>query len=105
MKNPAKTSSKLRIRPIGDRILVQYVPEKEEIRGGLIIPDSAREKPQKAKVIALGTGRKAKDGTLLPFAVKVGDVVLIAKFSGAEVRLDEVHFSIVRESDILGVLN
>ncbi len=100
-----KTSTaKLQIKPVGNRILIRFIEEKEQIRGGLIIPDSAKEKPQEAKVIALGTGRKAKDGTLLPFEVKVGDTVLIAKYGGAEVRLDEARYTLVREDDILGII-
>lgn len=93
-----------KIRPVGDRILVQHAAEKEQVRGGVIIPDNAREKPQEAKVIALGTGTKAKDGGTTPFEVKIGDTVLVGKFAGAEVRLDDQKFTLVREDDILGVL-
>ena len=96
--------SKLKIRPVGDRILVQHIEEKEQVRGGVIIPDSAKEKPQEAKVIALGTGTKGKDGEVTPFEVKVGDKVLISKFSGSEVKLDEQKYMLVREDDILGVI-
>ena len=96
--------SKLKINPIGDRILIQHAEEKEQVRGGVIIPDSAREKPQEAKVMALGSGNKAKDGGVLPFGVKVGDTVLVGKFSGSEVKLDGKKFTLVREDDILGVL-
>lgn len=96
--------SKLKIKPVGDRILVQHVTEKEQVRGGVIIPDSAKEKPQEAKVIALGTGPKTKDGSASAFEVKVGDTVLISKFAGAEVRLDDQKYTLVREDDILGVL-
>jgi chaperonin GroES len=95
---------KLTIKPVGNRILIQFMEEKEQIRGGLIIPDSAKEKPQQAKVIALGTGPKTKDGTLLPFEVKVGNTVLVAKYGGAEVKLDDVAYTLIREDDILGVL-
>jgi chaperonin GroES len=96
--------SKLKIKPVGDRILVQHIEEKEQIRGGVIIPDSAKEKPQEAKVIALGTGARGKDGEIIPFEVKVGDKVLIGKFSGSEVKLDEQKYTLVREDDILGVI-
>ena len=96
--------SKLKIRPVGDRILVQHIEEKEQVRGGVIIPDSAKEKPQEAKVIALGTGTKGKDGAVTPFEVKVGDKVLISKFSGSEVKLEEQKYMLVREDDILGVI-
>ncbi len=96
--------TKLKIKPVGDRILVQHIVEKEQVRGGVIIPDSAKEKPQEAKVVALGTGPKGKDGAVLAFEVKVGDTVLIAKFSGSEVKLDDQKYTLVREDDILGVL-
>lgn len=96
--------SKLKIRPVGDRILVQPVEDKEEVRGGVIIPDSAKEKPQEAKVIALGTGAKAKDGAVMAFEVKVGDTVLVAKFAGTEVKLDDRSYTFVREDDILGII-
>ena len=94
----------LKIQPVGDRILIQYAEEKEQIRGGVIIPDSAKEKPQEAKVIALGSGRKDKDGAVIPFEVKVGDKVLVARYGGAEVKLDEKKYTLVREDDILGLL-
>jgi len=93
------------IKPVGDRILIEHLDaEKEQVRGGVIIPDSAREKPQEAKVIALGTGHKNKDGVITPFEVKVGDKVLVAKYGGSEVKLDGRKFTLVREDDILGVL-
>lgn len=96
--------SKLKIKPVGDRILVQYVDEKEQLRGGIVIPDSAKEKPQEAKIIALGAGTKAKGGAVIAFEVKVGDTVLIGKFAGAEVKLDDRKYTLVREDDILGVI-
>lgn len=95
---------KLKIKPVGDRILVQHVEEKEQVRGGVIIPDNAREKPQEAKVIAVGTGPKTRDGAVAAFEVKVGDRVLIARFAGAEVKLDDQKYTLVREDDILGLL-
>jgi chaperonin GroES len=96
--------AKLKIRPVGDRILIQHIEEKEQIRGGVIIPDSAKEKPQEAKVIALGAGNKNKDGKVTPFEVKVGDTVLVARYGGAEVKLDDQKYTLVREDDILGVI-
>lgn len=96
--------SNLKIKPIGDRILVQHVREGEQVRGGVIIPDSAKEKPQEASVIALGTGAKGKDGTAIEFEVKVGDRVLVGKHAGAEITLDEQKYTLVREDDILGVI-
>jgi chaperonin GroES len=96
--------SKLKIRPVGDRILVQYAPEQEQVRGGVIIPDSAKEKPQQARVMALGTGTKGKDGATIAFEVKVGDTVLLGKYAGAEVKLDDQKYTLVREDDVLGVI-
>jgi len=95
----------VKIKPIGDRVLVEHVEEKEQVRGGIIIPDSAKEKPQEAKVIALGTGKKDEDGKVQPFEVKVGDRVLITKYGGTEVKIEEKKYTIVREDDILGVLS
>lgn len=96
--------AKVKIKPIGDRVLVKHIEEKEQVRGGIIIPDSAKEKPQEAEVIALGTGKKDEDGKSVPFEVKVGDKVLISKYGGTEVKVDGDKFTIVREDDILGVV-
>ena len=95
---------KVKIKPIGDRVLVKHLEEKEQVRGGIIIPDSAKEKPQEAEVIALGTGQKDEKGNSVPFEVKVGDKVLISKYGGTEVKIDNEKFTIVREDDILGVV-
>jgi chaperonin GroES len=94
----------LKIQPVGDRILIQHREDKEQIRGGVIIPDSAKEKPQEAKVIALGSGRKDKDGKITPFEVKVGDTVLVGKYGGSEVKLNDKTYTLVREDEILGLL-
>lgn len=94
----------VKIKPIGDRVLVKHAEEKEQTRGGIIIPDAAKEKPQEAEVIALGTGKKGDDGKVQPFEVKVGDRVLISKYGGTEVKLDEQKFLLIREDDILGVI-
>jgi chaperonin GroES len=93
------------IKPVGDRILIRHIEEKEQVRGGVIIPDSAKEKPQQAEIIALGTGYKDKDGQLTAFEVKVGDRVLLAKYGGAEVKVNEQKYTIVREDDILGIID
>jgi chaperonin GroES len=94
-----------KIKPIGDRVLVKYIEEEEEqSRGGIIIPDSAKEKPQEAEVIALGTGKKDDKGKVQDFEVKVGDRVLISKYGGTEVKLDDEKYMLVREDDILGVI-
>jgi chaperonin GroES len=96
--------SKAKITPLGDRVLVKQVDEDEQVKGGIIIPDSAKEKPQEAEVVALGTGKKDDDGNIIPFLVKKGDKVLISKYGGAEVKLDDVEYQLVREDDILGVV-
>jgi chaperonin GroES len=96
--------AKVKIKPIGDRVLVQHLEEKEQVRGGIIIPDSAKEKPQEAKVIALGTGKKDDAGNTAPFEVKVGDMVLLSPYGGSEVKLDGQKYKLVREDDILGVI-
>ena len=96
--------AKVNIKPIGDRVLVQHIEEKEQVRGGIIIPDSAKEKPQEAEVIAIGTGKRDDSGKVHPFEVKVGDRVLISKYGGTEVKLDEQKFNLVREDDILGII-
>ena len=93
-----------KIQPLGDRVLVERVEEQEQTRGGIIIPDSAKEKPQDAKVVALGTGRKDEDGKSQPFNVKVGDKVLISKYGGTEVRLGDKEYLLIREDDILGII-
>jgi chaperonin GroES len=94
----------VKIKPIGDRVLVEHIEEKEQIRGGIIIPDSAKEKPQEAKVIAVGTGKRDEDGKVIAFEVKVGDLVLISKYGGTEVKLGEKKYTIVKEEDILGII-
>ena len=82
--------SKPKITPLGDRVLVKHVDEDEQVKGGIIIPDSAKEKPQEAEIVALGTGKKDEDGQPIPFQVKKGDKVLISKYGGTEVKLDDV---------------
>ena len=94
----------VKIKPIGDRVLVEHIEEKEQVRGGIIIPDSAKEKPQEAKVIALGTGKTDDNGKKVPFEVKKGDRVLVSKYGGTEVKLDEKKYTLVREDDILGII-
>ncbi len=96
---------KSKIQPLGDRVLLKSIEETEQVRGGIIIPDSAKEKPQEAKVIALGTGRKGDDGKIIAFSVKVGDNVLTSKYGGTEIKVDGESYTIVREDDILGVIN
>ena len=92
------------IQPLGDRVLVQPVDEKEVKKGGIIIPDTAKEKPQEAKVIALGTGKLDDEGKKIEFTVKKGDLVLISKYGGTEVKVDGESYLIMREDDILGII-
>ncbi|NQU41551.1 MAG: co-chaperone GroES [Lentisphaerae bacterium] len=94
----------MKIRPLGDRVLVEPVEEKEVAKGGIIIPDSAKEKPQEGKIIAVGTGKLDDDGKVIPFNVKKGDIVLMPKYGGTEVKLDDKTYQIVREDDILAVI-
>jgi len=96
--------AKTKIKPIGDRVLVKHTEEKEQVRGGIIIPDAAKEKPMEAEVIALGTGKKDENGKVQAFEVKVGDRVLISKYGGTEVKIDDVKYTLVREEDILGII-
>ena len=97
-------STTAKITPLGDRILVKRVEEKEQVKGGIIIPDSAKEKPQEAEVIAIGTGKRDDSGKLIPFEVKAGERVLISKYGGTEVKIGDDTLLIVREDDVLGVL-
>ena len=94
----------MKIRPLEDRVLVQRVEEKEVKKGGIIIPDTAKEKPQQAKVIELGTGKIDKDGKKIPFNVKKNVVVLIEKYGGNEIKIDGEEYIITKEEDILAVL-
>ncbi len=92
------------IQPLADRVLVQPIEEKEVKKGGIIIPDTAKEKPQEAKVIALGTGKLDDEGKKIAFTVKKGDKVLISKYGGTEVKVDGESYLIMREDDILGII-
>ena len=94
----------MKIRPLQDRILVKRLDEEEKTKGGIIIPDTAKEKPQEGKVIAVGGGKVSEDGKVLPLDVKKGDRVLFSKYSGTEVNLDGEEHLIIREDDVLGIL-
>ena len=95
----------MKIRPLYDRIVVKRIDEQETTRSGIIIPDSAQEKPQEAEVIAVGNGKRLEDGKLVALDVKVGDRILFGKYSGNEIRLDDEEYLIMREDDVLGVLD
>ncbi len=94
----------MNIKPLGDRVLVEPLKEGEVLKGGIIIPDSAKEKPQEGTVIALGTGKIDDDGKVVPFNVKEGDVVLMPKYGGTEVKMNGKEYQIMREEDILAVI-
>lgn len=94
----------MKIQPLGDRVLVEPQEEEEVKKGGIIIPDTAKEKPQQGVVIAVGTGKLDDDGKKIPFNVKKGDKVLMPKYGGTEIKLDGKTYQIMREEDILGIL-
>jgi len=94
----------MKIRPLHDRIIVKRLDEEETTKGGIIIPDTAKEKPMEGKIIAVGNGKKADDGKVIKMDVKAGDRVLFSKYAGTEVQIDGVEHLMMREDDILGVI-
>ena len=94
----------MKLRPLHDRILVKRVEEKETVKGGIIIPDSAKEKPQEGEVVAVGNGKKTDDGKVIALDVKVGDRILFGKYSGNDIKIEDQEYLILREDEILGVL-
>ena len=94
----------MNVRPLHDRIIVQRIEEEEQRVGGIIIPDTAKEKPQQGKVVAVGKGRIEKDGKVTPLDVKAGDTVLFGKYAGQEIKIDGAEYLIVREEEVLGVI-
>jgi chaperonin GroES len=101
-KNQKKGAKDMKFKPLRDRVFVRYSSEEEKTSGGLFIPDTAKEKPQKGTVVAVGPGRITDDGKLQPVEVKVGDTILFEKYSGSKISIDEEEFLIIREEDILG---
>ena len=95
----------MKIRPLYDRIVAKRIEEKETLRSGIIIPDSAKEKPQEAEVIAVGHGKRLENGEVVPLDVKAGDRILFGKYTGNEIRLDGEEYMIMREEDVLGILD
>ena len=93
------------VRPLHDRVLVKRIEEQEQVRGGIIIPDTAKEKPQEAEVVAVGPGKLQDDGKRQPMDVKSGDRVLVGKYSGSEIKIDSDDYVILREDEILAVVN
>src|SRR5213082_167668 len=94
----------MKFRPLNDRVVIERVDAEAKTAGGIIIPDTAKEKPQEVKVIAIGSGGRDESGNLIPIDVKVGDRILFGKWSGTEVKIDGVEYLIMKESDIMGVL-
>ena len=94
----------MKVKPLHDRILIKRVEEKETVKGGIIIPDTAKEKPQEGEVIAVGGGKKTEEGKVIPLDVKAGDRILFGKYSGTEIKIDDEDFLIIREDEVLGIL-
>jgi chaperonin GroES len=92
------------IKPLHDRVIVKRIEEGEQVRGGIIIPDTAKEKPQEGEVIAVGEGKRKEDGTRIPLDVQAGDRVLFGKYSGSEIKVDGEEYLIMREDDVLGII-
>jgi len=95
----------MKIRPLHDRVVVERLEEQEMMRGGIIIPDTAKEKPQEGKVIAVGAGKMTDEGKRLPLDVKAGDKILFGKYSGSDVKIDDKEYLIMREEDVLAILD
>jgi chaperonin GroES len=95
----------MKIRPLQDRVIVKRVKEEEKTKGGIIIPDSAKEKPQEGEVMAVGNGKRLEDGKLVPLEVKAGDRILFGKYSGSDITLDGQEYMIMREDEVLGILD
>jgi chaperonin GroES len=93
----------MNFRPLHDRVLIKVLDSEEKTSGGIIIPDTAKEKPQEGEVVAVGPGAKTDDGKILPMDVKVGNIVLFGKWSGTEIKIDGKEYSIMKESDIMGI--
>ena len=93
----------MKFRPLHDRVLIRVLDSEEKTSGGIIIPDTAKEKPQEGDVVAVGPGAKSEDGKIVSMDVKVGDIVLFGKWSGTEVKIDGTEYSIMKESDIMGI--
>ena len=93
----------MKFRPLHDRVLIKVLDSEEKTKGGIIIPDTAKEKPQEGEIVAVGPGAKTEDGKTVKMDVKVGDKVIFGKWSGTEIKIDNVEFSIMKESDIMGI--
>jgi chaperonin GroES len=94
----------MHLRPLYDRLVVKRIEQKEQMQGGIIIPDSAKEKPQEGEVIAAGKGKRLEDGKIIPLEVKVGDRILFGKYSGNDIKIDGEEYLILREDEVLGII-
>lgn len=94
----------MNLKPLADRVIVKAAPAEEKTKGGIILPDTAKEKPMQGEIVAIGTGKVAEDGKVTPLEVKVGDKVLYGKYSGTEINVDDTEYLIMRESDIFAII-
>lgn len=105
LKKPQQTEKTCQsLKPLGNRVLVRRLEQDEKLKGGILLPDTAKKKQEQAEVIAIGTGKKDKNGNLIPFPVKVGDVILMEKYSGQEVTLNDEEYNILRADDIIAIV-
>src|SRR5687768_3550130 len=104
MATATATAKDLKLRPLYDRIVVKRVEPREQVRGGIIIPDTAKEKPQEAEVVAVGEGKFNDEGKRIKLDVKKGDKILIGKYSGTDIKLDDVEYTILREDEVLAIV-
>ena len=104
MATATASATHLKLKPVGDRVIVQRLGSAEKSRGGLYLPDSAQEKPQEGKVVAVGTGRTLKNGKTIPLTVKPGDKIIFGKYSGSEIKVDDKEYVFLSEDDILAIV-
>ena len=104
MATATATQSSLKLKPIGDRVIVQRLGSADKSKGGLYLPDTAQEKPQEGKVIAIGSGKVLKNGKVIPLAVKPGDRIIFGKYSGSEIKVDDKEYVFLNEDDILAII-
>lgn len=98
------TQNSSKLQPLGNRVLLKRIENEEKLKGGIVLPDTAKKKQERAQVIAMGTGKKDKTGKLIPMPVKIGDIVLMEKYSGQEVKLDDQDFVIVKADDLIAIV-
>lgn len=104
MTQQLATSQHIKLRPLGDRVLVRRLAAEEKLKGGIILPDSAKKKQEQAEVVAMGQGKKDKQGTFIPMPVKLGDIILMEKYSGQDVKLEDEEFVILRADDLIAIV-